>query len=198
MRTLLSFAAVGLLLSACGPQSPASVEPVAEAGPEPAQSRAVVGPILVTFSETGAGEINGATELDLDRIRGHFPDAEVRQDQAGGPDIITIRRPDGLKVDLHPGTDPKLVGRIFGRGGPVVGPLGEELGAGWVAMGFSPDLCLSGQDASAPTLVCFRAGEPRLGYVFALPGLEDPVEAAPTAAFLEARAKLSAFVWTAP
>ena len=188
---------MSLFLAACGPQTPGSAETAPEAGPEPAQSQAVVGPILITFNEMGAGEINDATPLDVGLLRGYFPDAEVRRARAGGPDIITIRRPDGLVVDLHPGTDPERVGRILGRAGPVVGPLGEELGAGWVAMGFTPDLCLRGQDASAPTLICYRPGEPRLGYVFDLSGFEGPSGVSPSATFLETRAKLSAFVWTA-
>lgn len=197
MRALLSIAAMSLILAACGPQAPGSVETAPEAVPEPVKSQAVVGPILITFSEMGAGEINGATPLDVELVRSYFPDAEVRQETAGGPDIITIRRPDGLVVDLHPGINPELIGRILGRAGPVVGPLGEELGSGWVAMGFTPDLCMRGQDPSAPTLICYRPGEPRLGYVFDLSGFEGPSGVAPSATFLEARAKLSAFVWTA-
>lgn len=197
MRALLSIAAVGLLLVACGPQTPGSVQPAPEAGPEPAQSRAVVGPILITFNEMGAGEINGATPLNIDRIKGHFPNAEVRRARDGEPDIITIRRPDGLRLDLHPGTDPKRVGRILGRAGPVVGPLGEELGAGWGAAGFTPDLCLRGQEGSALTLVCYRPGEPRLGYIFVLPGFEGPADTVLSEALLEKSARLRAFVWAA-
>jgi hypothetical protein len=156
-----------------------------------------VGPILITFNEMGAGEINGTTPLSVDRIKGHFPNTEVRRARDGESEIITIRRPDGLRVDLHPGIDPKRVGRILGRGGPVVGPLGEELGTGWIAAGFTPDLCVRGQEGSALTLVCYRPGEPRLGYIFVLPDFEGPADAVLSEALLEKGARLSAFVWTA-
>lgn len=197
MRTILSIVAVGLFLMACGPQTPGSVEPAPKAVPEPAQSRAVVGPIQITFSELGAGEINGSTQQSVDRIKGHFPDAEVRRERAGEHDIIAIRRPDGLRVDLHPGSDPKRVGRILGRGGPVKGPLGEDLGAGWVDLGFTPDMCVRGQDTTGQTLVCYRPGEPRLGYVFDLPSFEGPGDGSPSVEFLAENATLRAFLWTA-
>ena len=57
MRNLIFAALAGAVLAACGPQAPPT-DAHSEA-PAPAPKPAVVGPILITFSEQGAGEIDG-------------------------------------------------------------------------------------------------------------------------------------------
>lgn len=199
MRAMLSIAAVSLLLAACGQQTSEPSAPATPASAERPRSPAVVGPILITFNENGAGEINSATPLNVHSISGVFPDATVRPAAYGEADaqIITVRRPDGLILDLHPGGDPKRVGRIFGRGGPVTGPLGEKIGADWETLGFAAETCARGQDDMSHALVCYRAGAPRLGYVVDLPGFEGPDDQTPEHDFLVGNARLSAFMWTA-
>ena len=198
MRALLSIVAIGLL-AACGqeasePQASAPSAPV-----ERPQSPAVVGPILITFSENGAGEINGTTPLNARSIGDVFPGATIARATHGEAEvkIVTVRRPDGLVLDLHPGRDLEQVGRIFGRGGPVTGPKGEEIGADWGALGFQVADCRRGQDDMSHALICYRPGEPLLGYVLDLPGFEGPDDVIPEAEVLEQTARLSAFMWSA-
>jgi hypothetical protein len=199
MRALLSTVLGGLLLAGCGQETSAPPAPAPSAVAERPQGPAVVGPILITFSESGAGEIDGETPLNTRSIAAVFPDATVEKvlHEEAGIEIITVRRPDGLVLDLHPGADPKQVGEIIGRAGPVTGPLGEELGADWAAMGFEPADCRRGQDDMSHTLICYRPGEPLLGYVFDLPGFEGPDDQVPDLEVLTATARLSAFVWVA-
>jgi len=199
MRALLSTVAVSLVLAACGQQAS---EPSVPAPSEPAervQSPAVVGPILISFNENGAGEIDGATPLNERSISDVFPGAKVETATHGeaATQIITVRRPDGLILDLHPGADPGKVGQIIGRGGPVTGPLGEELGADWESSEFEPSDCRRGQDDLSHTLICYRPGAPRLGYVFDLPGFAGPGDQIPDAETLQASARLIAFLWVA-
>jgi hypothetical protein len=199
MRALLSTVLGGLLLAGCGQETSAPPAPAPSTVAERSQGPAVVGPILVTFSENGAGEINGETLLTTRSIAAVFPDASVETAlyEEAGVEIITVRRPDGLVLDLHPGADPKRVGEIIGRAGPVTGPLGEKLGADWATMGFEPADCRRGQDDMSHTLICYRPGEPLLGYVFDLSAFEGPDDQIPEPDVLEAIARLNAFVWTA-
>lgn len=199
MRALLSTVAVGLLLAACGPQTSRPADSGAATTTEPPRSAAVVGPILITFSETGAGEINGATRLSVRSVTAYFPDATIRRAPSDGAEgqIITVRRPDGLALDLHPGADPERVGQILGRAGPVVGPLGEEIGASWGTLGLDLEGCGPGEAEWAQALVCYRPGQPKLGYILDLAGYEGPVDEALDLEFLDQGARLSAFVWTA-
>lgn len=199
MRALLSTFLVGLLLAACGQETSEPPPSTAPAEAERSQSPAVVGPILITFNENGAGEINGETPLNARSIAAVFPDATVDKTlhQEAGVEIITVRRPDGLELDLHPGTDPQRVGQIIGRAGPVTGPLGEELGADWSSLGFELADCRRGQDDLSHTLICYRPGEPLLGYVLDLPGFEGPDDQIPELETLEETARLIAFLWVA-
>ncbi len=198
MRALLSTVAA-LLLAACGQETS---EPSAQAPSAPAerpQSPALVGPILITFNETGAGEINGQTRLSVRSISDVFPGATVEQTSDGeaATKVITVRRSDGLVLDLQAVADPERVGRIIGRGGPVTGPMGEEIGASWRAAGFASSECRRGQDDMSHTLICYRPGAPLLGYVFELPGFEGPDDQIPQDEVLEQTARLNAFVWVA-
>jgi len=198
MRNLMLPLAAAALLAACGPQQPAETEPAAPA--PTVESAAVVGPVLITFSETGAGEIDAATPLTVDAIRSRFPAADVAKETIEGDgvyDQITVRRDDGLALDLTPGGDPALVGAIRGHGGPIVGPAGEQLGATWAELDFDPAACVRGMETLSGTLICYRQGAPHLGYVFDLPAWQGPDDAMPDAAFLESNARLNAFLWNA-
>lgn len=195
--SLLGVIAAGLL-SACS-QEPAEAPPPPTAEPAPA-TPAVVGPVQLTFTGAGVGEIGPGTPLDRARIQGLFPGAEVKVETFEGEmafDIITVRREDGLALDIFPGLEAGQVGQVFGRGGPVVGAGGEQLGAAWAEAGFDPATCVRGQDQLAGQLICYRAGEPQLGYMFDLPGYEGPDSEIPDAEFLTRAAKLSGFMWTA-
>lgn len=199
MRTLFSTVAVVLFLSACGQEASTPPAQAPAAPTERLKSPAVVGPILITFNETGAGEVNGSTRLDVRSISAVFPGAKVERTAQGeaGVKVITVRRPDGLVLDLQAGTDPERVGRIIGRGGPMTGPMGEAIGANWESLGFDPAACRRGQDDMSHTLICYRAGEPLLGYVLDLPGYEGPDDQIPEVEALQQSARLSAFMWTA-
>ncbi|MDP1874970.1 hypothetical protein [Phenylobacterium sp.] len=197
MRALLSTVAVGLFLAACGPQTPEPAGPSPSAAAQRSQSPAVVGPILITFNETGAGEINGATPFSLRSVGDYFPNSTVQRAGPSGSGVITVSRPDGLRLELHPGADPKQVGKIVGLAGPVVGPLGEEIGSDWQSLGFDAESCGRGQDDMSHALICYRAGAPRLGYVVDLPGFEGLEDQTPEAEYLDQSARLSAFMWTA-
>lgn len=199
MRALLSTFAAVLLLAACGQETSEPSSPAPSAPAEQPKSPALVGPILITFNETGAGEINGQTRLNVRSISDVFPDATVARASEGEANakVITVRRPDGLILDIRGGLDPERVGRIIGRGGPVTGPMGEEIGADWQAAGFSSTECRRGQDDMSHTLICHRPGAPLLGYVFDLPGFEGPDDLIPEDEVLEQSARLSAFVWIA-
>ncbi|MFZ5730875.1 MAG: DUF1131 family protein [Pseudomonadota bacterium] len=198
MRNLTLTLAAAALLAACGPQQPAETEPAA---PAPAvESAAVVGPVLITFSEAGAGEIDAATPLTVEAVESRFPAATVEKQTIEGDGVyeqITVRREDGLALDLMPGGDPAVVGVIRGHGGPVVGPGGEQLGASWAELDFDPAACVRGMETLSGTLICYRQGAPHLGYVFDLPSWQGPDDAMPDGAFLESNARLSAFLWTA-
>lgn len=199
MRAQLSTAAVVLFLAACGQEASAPSAPGQATPAERPKSPAVVGPILITFNETGAGELNGATRLDVRSIGAVFPGAKVERTSQGeaGVKVITVRRPDGLVLDLQAGADPERVGRIIGRGGPMTGPMGEAIGADWESLGFETAACRRGQDDMSQTLICYRAGEPLLGYVLDLPGYEGPDDQIPDVEMLQQSARLSAFMWSA-
>ncbi|MDP1617633.1 DUF1131 family protein [Phenylobacterium sp.] len=198
MRNLIFTALAGALLAACGPQASAPGE--TSAVPPPAPKPAVVGPILITFSERGAGEINGETAMDVRRLGGLFPESTVRRAPPRDGDTtptITVRRADGLELDLRSAADAPTVSRILGRAGPVTGPQGEELGASWSQMGFLTETCARGAGDMAGALICYRQGAPRLGYVFGLPGFTGPANAVPDEDFLDENARLNAFMWSA-
>jgi len=198
MRNLIFTVLAGACLAACGPQSSPSGE--SPEAPAPAPKPAVVGPILITFSEQGAGEINGDTAMDVRRLGGLFPESTVRRAPPSGGNTtptITVRRDDGLELDLLSAPDAPTVGRILGRAGPVTGPQGEEIGASWSEMGFLTETCVRGSGEMAASLICYRQGAPRLGYVFGLPGFTGPANAVPEAGFLTDNARLTAFMWSA-
>jgi hypothetical protein len=198
MRNLIFTVLAGACLAACGPQSSPSGE--SPEAPAPAPKPAVVGPILITFSEQGAGEINGDTAMDVRRLGGLFPESTVRRAPPSGGNTtptITVRRDDGLELDLLSAPDAPTVGRILGRAGPVTGPQGEEIGASWSEMGFLTETCVRGSGEMAASLICYRQGAPRLGYVFGLPGFTGPADAVPAAGFLTDNARLTAFMWSA-
>lgn len=198
MRNLIFAALAGAVLAACGPQAPPT-DAHSEA-PAPAPKPAVVGPILITFSEQGAGEIDGETAMDVRQLGGLFPESTVQRAPPSGGNTtptITVRRDDGLELDLQSAADAPTVGRIFGRAGPVTGPQGEEIGASWTEMGFLIETCVRGSGEMAASLICYRQGAPRLGYVFGLPGFTGPANAMPEADFLTENARLTAFMWSA-
>ncbi|MEH6677801.1 DUF1131 family protein [Phenylobacterium sp.] len=198
MRNLIFTVLAGACLAACGPQSSPSGE--SPEAPAPAPKPAVVGPILITFSEQGAGEINGDTAMDVRRLGGLFPESTVRRAPPSGGNTtptITVRRDDGLELDLLSAPDAPTVGRILGRAGPVTGPQGEQIGASWSEMGFLTETCVRGSGEMAASLICYRQGAPRLGYVFGLPGFTGPANAVPEAGFLTDNARLTAFMWSA-
>lgn len=189
-------AALALFVAGC---ERGEVDP--EPAPPPPKAAPVVGPVLLTFGEAGAGELSSATTLDRRRIESLFPGARVQVRTVDGDapvEMITVRRDDGLALDLLPGATAGLLGRIIGRGGPVVGALGEPLGAGWTTAGFAPEDCQPGQEDMAGRVVCHRPGAPQLGYVFETAGFQGPDDVMPSPETLEASARLSAFVWTAP
>lgn len=194
---LAALAVAGLALLAACDRAPVESQP---APPElETQTAAVVGPIQLTFGETGAGEITGETPLDRARIESLFPQAQVRVETVSGEapfEIITVRREDGLALDLHPGADGGQVGRIFGRGGPVIGPAGETLGTSWSELAFETATCVRGAEDMASQMICYRPGQPQLGYVFDLPGFEGPDDQVPEPAYLNQSARLAAFMWT--
>lgn len=198
MRILTFLALAGALLAACGPQSTSPGE--TQEAPAPAPKPAVVGPILITFTEQGAGEINGATAMDVRQLGGLFPESKVQRAPPSGGNqtpTITVRREDGLELDLQSAAGSPTVGRIFGRAGPVTGPQGEKIGASWTEMGFQAETCVRGSGEMTASLVCYRQGAPRLGYVFGLPGFTGPANAVPELDFLTDNARLTTFMWSA-
>ena len=113
MRNLIFTVLAGACLAACGPQSSPSGE--SPEAPAPAPKPAVVGPILITFSEQGAGEINGDTAMDVRRLGGLFPESTVRRAPPSGGNTtptITVRRDDGLELDLLSAPDAPTVGPV--------------------------------------------------------------------------------------
>ena len=88
MRNLTLTLAAAALLAACGPQQPAETEPAA---PAPAvESAAVVGPVLITFSEAGAGEIDAATPLTVEAVESRFPAATVEKQTIEGDGVYEV------------------------------------------------------------------------------------------------------------
>ena len=64
-------------------------------------------------------------------------------------------------------------------------------------MGFLTETCVRGSGEMTASLVCYRQGAPRLGYVFGLPGFAGPANAVPEEDFLTDNAQLTAFMWSA-
>ncbi len=155
----------------------------------------------------GAGPIRPWTFFESPRIHDLFPKAVVKDDvirisHDETMAVITVEQ-DGAKLfeiddgsGNVPGTDDPEIGKVRAVGGPVRGPGGEALGLTWAQAGFDLSQCEIGVDEDANKVICARAGDGQVTYIFTVPGWWS--EEVPSQSLLRAKAYLSQIVWTPP
>jgi hypothetical protein len=173
--------------------------------PEPPRAPYHGGTIAV--GRWGVGPIRAGTYFEAPRIKDLFPDAKVSDgDIRIAADetmaVITVEQ-DGARVleiddgtGNFPGTDDPMIGQVRAIGGPVRGPGGEGLGLPWTRAQFDFSQCEIGVEHDVNKVICARAGDGQVTYVFTVPGWDS--EEMPSPSLLRAKAYLSQIVWTPP
>jgi len=190
--SILAYVAA-LVLTACGRKEE-------EAAPAPAKSAAPArkaDPYQVWTR--GVGPISEHTPFTPEAVGQAFPDLTVEQAYLHQGDnaapILRATGPQGQSMEIQGDVEGK-VATIVVQGGPFRGPGGEPLLLKWPHANFAASDCRMGEGRFLNALVCRRNGEPRILYVFAVPGWAS--SAVPPPEVLSQRAFLREFVWIAP
>lgn len=157
--------------------------------------------------EWGVGPIRDGVYFESPRIRELFPLAQVRDEVAQiAPDetrdVITVSQGGVELLEIvdgysnYPGTDDPMIGRVRLVGGPVRGAHGETLGMSWTKAGFDLSQCEVGEGRDVNTVVCARAQEGAVTYIFVIPGWDS--EEVPPESLLRAKGYLKTIAWTPP
>lgn len=197
--------AVGLLLASCGQASEktpatAPVQPATEATlPADAAAQAPAW----TASAAGVGPVTAETDFTREAIAALFPQSEVKtaflSEEGMQVPIITVNGPQELVLEIKEGMTPGKVGVIRAQGGPVVGPRGETLMAGFGGLDLKAADCVIGADSFSGAALCRRADTPTLAYVIGARGeLAGNPGDTPDAAALQDKGFLREFLWQAP
>jgi len=193
-RVLVLACAAALGLSACGrkeeqaPAAPAvkQAEPARKADPYQVWTRGV-GPISEHTAFTPEAVGQAFPELTVEKGFLHYGDA--------ASPILTATGPQGQSMEIQGDVEGRIA-TIVVRGGAFRGPGGEPLLLKWPYANFAASDCRMGEGRFLNALVCRRNGEPRILYVFAVPGWAST--AVPPPEVLSERAFLREFVWIAP
>lgn len=162
---------------------------------------------LLTAAEWGVGPIRAGTFFESPRIRELFPRAQVKDAEVRiAPDetraVITVEQDGAQLLEIvdgfsnFPGTDDPMIGKVRLVGGPVRGAHGETLGMSWKAAGFDLSQCEIGEERDRNSVICARANEGAVTYIFAAPGWDS--EEVPPESLLRSKGYLKTIVWTPP
>lgn len=188
-------------LAACGQGTP---PPSAAPGDRGQQASSKAGPAVKSgpfdVTERGVGALGASTAWSVEAVRTAFPDvtAERRfiQFDEGPVPVIRADAPDGTALEVLAGAGER-VGTVVVLGGPFTGPGGERLLQPWAETGFRRHQCRTGEVRWINAPVCRRPDGSRVTVVFSVPGWTDPTRL-PDEATLREKARVQAFVWSAP
>lgn len=190
-----------LALAGCGQGTPPPADAPVDGGlkaPRTGGPAVKSGPFDVT--ERGVGALGAGTAWSVEAVRAAFPDAKVErrfiQFDEGSVPVIRVDAPDGTALEVLAGTGER-VGTVVVLGGPFTGPGGERLLQPWAETGFRRDQCRTGEVRWINAPVCRRPDASRVTVVFSVPGWTDPTRL-PEEATLREKARVQAFVWSAP
>ncbi len=161
----------------------------------------------LTAQQWGVGPIRSQTYFESPRIRELFPKAVVKDEVVQiAPDetrdVIAVSQNGVQMLEIvdgfsnYPGTDDPMIGTVRLVGGPVRGAHGETLGMSWTQAGFDLSQCEVGEMRDQNTVICARADEGAVTYVFSAPGW-DSQEMTPES-LLRSKGTLKTIVWTPP
>ena len=192
-----------LALAACG--KPAEQQPTAPAAPATEATLPADAPRAApawTASNEGVGPVTAATAFNREAVAALFPDSEVKtaflSEEGAQVPIITVFGPQELGLELKQASKGPGVGVILAQGGPVVGPKGETLMAGFPSLGFKASDCVMGADRFGGAALCRRAPGDALAYVIGRRGeLKGNPGDVPDSAQL-AEGFLREFLWQGP